>query len=182
MWESYFFWHSTPLRHNLLSSILSLKVKKKEHCRAEWCLCDCFHFWFWPPKFNFFSNIVAYKKQNFQVIQQTEIYVIEIHTNNMDTKFQNIFFVFGSAMAKKHGKVMISHFWNAILLAFLFVVHKNKCHFWNPETQLHIIGIFWKNLKFGIWPNLTYFDMNLTFHRVRFENECHYQILRLNDP
>ena len=48
--------------------------------------------------------------QNFQVIQKTEIYVIEIDRNNTHTKFQSNIIVFGCAMAKKQVKVMTSHF------------------------------------------------------------------------
>ena len=51
-----------------------------------------------------FSKIIAYKIRNFQVIQKTGIYVMEIHTNNKHTKFQSNLFVFGCAMAKKPGK------------------------------------------------------------------------------
>ena len=78
--------------------------------------------------------------------------MIEIHTNNTHTKFQGNIFVFGCAMAKKTGKGFSrSFFFNkgddvtslkCIFFAFLIVVHKNKRHFWNPETNLHKIGIF----------------------------------------
>ena len=51
-----------------------------------------------------FKKITAYKIQNFHVIHETGIVVIEIHANNMNTKFQSNIFVFDSAMTKEPGR------------------------------------------------------------------------------
>ena len=46
----------------------------------------------------------AYKDQNFGVIQETRMYIVNLHTNNTHTEFQSNIFTFGCAMVKKTGK------------------------------------------------------------------------------
>ena len=68
------------------------------------------------------------------------------------------------------------HFHSTQLLAFLIVVRQSKWQFWNPRTKLDSKGMFWKeNFEFR---NLTFFDLNMTWPRVRYENLCHHRILR----
>ena len=64
-----------------------------------------FGYFYFDPKIQnfFFPKITAYKTQMFPFIQKNGIYVIEIHTNNTHTKFQNNIFAFDCAMAKKTG-------------------------------------------------------------------------------
>ena len=51
----------------------------------------------------------------------------------------------------------LCHFFETLFLEFLVVVWQNKWHFWNRETQLDKIGIFWKKiLILKIWPHLTW--------------------------
>ena len=67
--------------------------------------------------------------------------------------------------------------------AFLIVVRKNKSHFWNAETKIDKMGMFCKDiLNLEIWPNLTLFDLKLTFPRVKFRNECGHGFLRPKWP
>ena len=126
-------------------------------------LQNCYHrflcFSILTPKIhNFnFSKIIAYKIQNFWVIQKKWMYVIEKHTKNAQTKFQSNMFVFGCAIAQKQKKVMMSHF-EMQFVAFVIVVHKNKWHFlesWGKTAQDRYRYFGKKILNFEIWPNLT---------------------------
>ena len=66
------------------------------------------------------------KNPKFSIYPKNGIYVIEVHTKNMQTKFQSNIFVFGCAMAKKKtGKGDAVTFFELQFLAFLIVVHKN---------------------------------------------------------
>ena len=68
-------------------------------------------------------------------------------------------------------------------LAFIIAIRKNEYFFCNPGTKLDRIGMFseqsfdFENLTF-----LTWFDLILTFARVKHRNECHHRILRPKRP
>ena len=56
------------------------------------------------------SKMNAYKDQNFEVIQQTRMYIVNLHTNNTHTKFQSNIPYIWPCNGKKQGKVMTSPF------------------------------------------------------------------------
>ena len=100
-----------------------------------------------------FPKINAYKDQNFS-FPKKEIYIVKLHTNNTHTKFQSNSFTFGCAMVTKPGKGVYVTFFKIHFLAFQIVVRKNKCHFWNPKTELDKMGMFLDN-NFD-YENLTF--------------------------
>ena len=77
----------------------------------------------------------AYKNQNFGVIQQTGIYVVNLYTNNTHTKFQSNILIFGCVIVKRKQvpKGYDITFFEMQFLAFLIPVGKKKIN--------HISGI-----------------------------------------
>ena len=100
-------------------------------------ISDLYFFDFDPKnsKFRFFSKIIAYKIRNFQFIQRTGIYVIEVTANNKHPKFQSNIFVIACAMAKKKtGKgdecfLIIHQHFDHGMVPIKFVIH----------TRIHIL-------------------------------------------
>ena len=93
-----------------------------------------------------FSKIIAYKIQNFQGIQKTGTYVIQVYSNKCKQNFKAIFLFLTLQWPKnKTGKRWWCHIFEVQFVAFLIVVNNNKWHFRNPETKLHKTGLLKKN-------------------------------------
>ena len=57
-----------------------------------------------------FSEINALKIKNFEVIQKTGMYIIELYTNNCHTQFQTNIVIFICAMAEKKQATVVTSF------------------------------------------------------------------------
>ena len=73
-----------------------------------------------------FVKIVAYKIQDFHVIETTGMYVIKKHTNNRHTQIQSALLIFRYAMAKKKQVKVMTLLFETQFLALLIIVPENK--------------------------------------------------------
>ena len=89
-----------------------------------------------------FSKITTYKIKIFQ-IQKTE-YIVKNYISTPSVQTFNLISLFLAVQwPKTRVKVMTSLFWISFYV-FLIVALQNKQQFWNPETELEKIGMFWK--------------------------------------
>ena len=75
-------------------------------------------------------------------LAQNWMYVFKVHVSNKRTKSQSIISL-GRAMADKPGKADDVTFWTSFV-GTLTAVRQNKRHFWNPDTKLDNIYIYFK--------------------------------------
>ena len=141
------------------------------------CVCFSLLFQFWPPKFKIsvFHILMIIKCK---VLFWTQIYFI-ILIQITSVQYSNKCLYFWLCNDKKQVTVMISLF-EMHFLTFPILVHENKCHFWNPKTELDkkymILPKIW---MFESWPNLTwpwtFLRSSLNLHDLSYE--CHHQIV-----
>ena len=79
-------------------------------------ISEFWYFRFWPRKLKIlvFRKIKAYKPPIFWSYLKTVQYVVNLHTNKSQTKFQSNIFIFGCTMVKNPGKGDGVTFLNAI--------------------------------------------------------------------
>ena len=112
---------------------------------------------FWPTKNRiqfFFPKEMSTKY--FSRYLRTEYIVLNYIQTTSVPNFKQIYSCLAVQWPKNQVNVTTSLF-EPQFLAFLIVACPNKWHFWNPQTKLDNIGIFWKDfLRSEIWPFFTW--------------------------